>query len=264
MATSDSPLSVPNVTLAVARQAGPATPATGWRANEPGGLTAIQPLNFDDPVENTPWSNAAQPNLRYIVDPSSPSPGDNVGRVIYPAGDPGGDATISMASSEAHTGPITEIYYCIGLKMDPNFQSHQTGVNKISFMTISGFGGGGDPYFNNITYQPPTPPRFRAVLQGPLARLIGENVQVVDFNLGVWHIVEYQAVMNSPGVADGIYRQWVDGTLTAEFLNVEYSNTVYDFNFPKLENTWGGGGDVVIDEFYLDVSELYVSYNGGQ
>lgn len=237
--------------------------ATGWRPNEPAGMTPTNPLTFDVNLSSDPdWSGYNVGNLGYAVDPTSPSPGDNVGRLNYPVGKAGGGQTVGISNLQEPSGvSVQRLYWCIGLKMSPTFQYHSTGTNKIFFINVSGFSGGGDPYFCNIDADT-SPAQFRGVLQGPLSKVFPGSVNA-RMNKDEWYVCEGEMLMNTPGNADGIYRQWVNGVLTNEDLAVEYVNTVYEWNsFPGINNTWGGGGDVVTAEnSYIDVSELYVSWS---
>jgi hypothetical protein len=262
MATSSSPPSIAESrTLQVVKAAGGGGTGT-WASNEPASMTAISPLNFDVNLSTIPnlWSDSNVSRLSYVVDPTSPSPGDNVGRLLYPAGRAGGAQTVGISCLQEPAAVVKRLYYCVGLKMSNNFQFHVTGTNKVFFIGVDGYGGGGDPYFCNIDSDT-NPPQFRGVLQGPLGRIFpgGSGNRV---NRGEWFVAEAEMLMNTPGNADGVYRQWVNGQLATELLNVEYANAVYAWNnFPGINNTWGGAGDTVVEDFYLDVSELYVSWS---
>lgn len=239
-----------------------AAPAGTWRAMEPAGMTAVQPLTFDQNLADDPnWGGYNVGRLSYVIDPDSPSPGDNVGRSNYPAGFTGGKQAIGISSSpqDASVGDVKHLYYCIGLKMSPNFQFHNTGTNKITFIGISGFGNDGDPYFCNIDSDS-SPAQFRGVLQGPLSRIF-PGAPAAEMLKDQWYTIEVEMVMNTLGNADGVYRQWVNGALSNEHLDVQYCDTGFVFDIPGINNTWGGSGDTVVEDFYLDISELHVSWS---
>jgi hypothetical protein len=52
---------------------------------------------------------------------------------------------------------------------------------------------------------------------------------------GVWHDIEVQMVSNTPGVANGIFRMWLDGLKIMEFTNVGYFGGSY-----SSQNSWSG------------------------
>jgi hypothetical protein len=261
MATSSSPKNIAaSRTLQVVKVAGGV-----WRANEPSGFTAHPPLDFNNTLTNTSgWVGYDVGNLQYVTDFNAPSPGDNVGRLIYPATAGGGGAFVNIGSINDEFTKKS-VYYCIGLKMSANFQYHLTGTNKVFFINVAGYGGGGDPFFVNIDSDT-NPARFNAVLQGNLSRVFPKE-SGAEMLKGEWYVIEGRLGMNSAGNADGTFEQWVrrvsnNATVkTHDYSDVQYVDSIYAFGLPKLQPTWGGGGDTVVNEFYLDVSELYVSWS---
>ena len=69
-------------------------------------------------------------------------------------------------------------------------------------------------------------------------------------------------VLNTAGACDGIFRVWANGTKIIEYTDVGILRIGEEsavFNQVQLSPTWGGGGDVVLQQFFLWMDEVYVS-----
>jgi hypothetical protein len=82
-------------------------------------------------------------------------------------------------------------------------------------------------------------------------------------NNGSWHHWEVQLVSNTPNVANGVCRFWLDGVKVGEYTNIEYSDTVtyIGTNWTVLAWTpvWGGKGNPVSTAMYMWMDDYYAS-----
>lgn len=236
-----------------------------WRANEPNGLSQLTDKDFNTLTEletgtDPNWYlNSTTGNKSIVTDLGAPQSPPNVLRHEYPDGFSGGAAGTSAGFQNQS---LDEIYVCIACKWDADWEDHPTGTNKVFFVTSSSFGGGGDPVFLNFNTQQ-AQPRLILFTQGPGMAGSLARVQEVNPVKGQWHIVEVYLKANSAdGVADGVARLWMDGTLSTNLSNVEfYTGGTADgkFNTVKLEPTWGGSGGTVVSAFGLEHDKMYVS-----
>lgn len=241
-------------------------PASAWRSNEPGGLSQLTEKEFNtlseletatDPswylTSTTGNKSIASDSLAIISRP-------NILRHNYPPGFAGGSSGTSAGYTNA--AGVDEIYISLAVKWDANWEDHPTGTNKVFFVTSDTFGGGGDPVFLNYNTQTASP-RLILYTQGP--GMVGPLARIQEVNPvpGQWHIVEvYLKTNTADGVADGLAKLWMDGTLSTDLSNVEFWTGVGPdgkFNNVKLEPTWGGGGGTVVSGFNLDHDQIYIS-----
>jgi hypothetical protein len=232
----------------------------GFRANEPVGYTQItsQPFVTSDADG---WDVGSAPN-KAIVDASlrtdatdAPVSSPSVLRAAYPAGYAGGSAPWVDTRD---TGLSDEIYYAMALKLSANFEGHSSSTNKINFVWINGTpttflsaeGSGSNDLELQLRLQNDPDPRARLVPNvgpsGVLAR-------------GVWHNIEVQMICNATGVADGVARVWLNGTLITEYTDVEYVATNQNWGDFYLQPVWGGTGGTVTSDMYIDFDHVYVS-----
>lgn len=238
-----------------------ARPSALWKGNEPVGYTALEELTFDVPIADTAsWNDYAGVNFDIVVDAGNPSESTNTGRCLYPAGQAGGGAFVNIGHDSIAANNAKEIYYCSAFKLSSNFEYHPTGVNKIFFINVEGYGGGGDPYvfFADSDFDPP---KMIPILQGTFPRVFNGATNA-GIDRDEWFIVESKQTMNTAGNADGTLKHWINGVLVVDVSDVEWVNSVYIWNSaPKLQPTWGGAGGTVVNNFYLYCGAIYVSWS---
>lgn len=90
-------------------------------------------------------------------------------------------------------------------------------------------------------------------------------------NLNTWYWVEYYAKKNTPGVADGLFKLWIDGQLVTSHTNVPYwtsSEGSKYWGIVRMIPVWGGNvGDkkTAADSIWYDdviVSDTQIGYPG--
>ncbi|MDX2010224.1 MAG: hypothetical protein SFW67_08545 [Myxococcaceae bacterium] len=97
-------------------------------------------------------------------------------------------------------------------------------------------------------------------LQGGGANVVPGSGGAINFPVsqtfarGQWHRVELFLQVNTPGIADGIYRAWVNGIQIANHTNVPYyaAGQTADRGLHWINPTSGGGlASVPADQFFL-------------
>jgi hypothetical protein len=59
-----------------------------------------------------------------------------------------------------------------------------------------------------------------------------------DRSLGEWHLVEVHIALNTPGRKDGVFEQWVNGTLTSRHTRVQYRDDTQGVDTFMLSAYW--------------------------
>lgn len=239
-------------------------PSIGWRGNEPAGFTDLAPREFSTRVESG-WYDNNMPTSLLVDESSNYGVSGNVARCVYPTGYAGGSSPgstgVAMSSSASFPSGSDEIYLCFEVRLSANWQGHSTGTNKIFYITMVEQGGGGDPAFISVQTDN-NPAQLSARYQGT-GNTNYPNlafVSTVEFAFGEWHLVELWLKRNSGvGVDDGAYRVWVDSKKTQEDLACEwYAEPGARWTIVKWDPIWGGGGDTVSEEMYMDISRVHV------
>jgi hypothetical protein len=70
-----------------------------------------------------------------------------------------------------------------------------------------------------------------------------------------WHCVEAHVVLNTPGLADGVFEFWVDDTLENGAYQLDWRGTwaEYGINLVTLENFWPGGAPADLERAVDDL-----------
>ena len=236
-------------------------PSSGWRANEPAGLsfTNTQSFNSLSDLETLPWWLTSTTGTKSIAtDGTAPQSPSNVLRQTYAAGFAGGSGgSAAGISTLAHD----ELYVCLSVKWDANWEPHPTGTNKLLFATIDDFSGGGDPVFINMNTQA-AEPRLIVYLQGTDIGRVLERVTEANIVYGQYHTVELYLKMNTAhDASDGVAQMWVDGVLSTDRNDVRFYSDIASagkWNTVKLDQTWGGSGGTVVSDFHLDHDEIFI------
>ncbi len=72
-------------------------------------------------------------------------------------------------------------------------------------------------------------------------------------NVGRWIRFEMEVKLNTPGLADGLYRFWADDTLIVEHTGVDVrGNTQEKINEVMLDSYWNGGSPIAQNRYYDD------------
>jgi hypothetical protein len=248
---------------------------SGWKidmSRQPSGMSLITDRSFssratgpNDKSGASGWSPDPEyrsPFVRVVNDHTAPR-GSDVWELSYPAGKPGNP---SDSFSPVHawlpiSGRPRAVYTSVWLKVSDNWQGHGGAETKLveliianqSRVVISLIGKGSNPLA----------PMIR-VNGGPDSRAGGylpQNVKQGHFSRGEWHRLEAVLTSNTPGVADGGARWWLNGVELGNHTNVMW---VGASEFPgwtqvDLNPIWGGRHDQLKSTQHIWVDHLYAS-----
>jgi hypothetical protein len=229
--------------------------------NEPAGYLKITERAFDAFYEDG-WNLETSSGAVLRTDETSaPRSPNNVLRVDYPSGMPGG---ISQIDTEKATNLYKNNYLSFYVKLSPNFQGHDSGTNKVIFNWIHE-----DPAvflsFEGTDAAGLEPQvRLQNMPAGETRTALDPNVpgqENVKISRGEWHHWELVFLANQPGSSNGTVKYWLDGTLIGEYTDVQFSGATDGAIWERIEISpiWGGTGDVVADNMWIEIDHLYLS-----
>lgn len=228
-----------------------------WRSNEPASLTEVSNVDWSG-LTPPLWGISSEAGTRSIVsDATSPISPPSIVQNQYLTGREGGNG----GSTSWITGlGLDEIYICQAVRWSANWQGHSTGTNKLCFVT--GMTGGSSEVFISMNTQTEQN-RIILVNQATgLARIYPRIIEA-DIVYGDWVIIELYLKMNTdPALADGIAKMWVDGQLITDVSDSQFYNDAGQpgvVNTFKMDSTWGGSGDTVIETMELDTDQTFIS-----
>lgn len=233
-----------------------------WRGNEPVGMTigTFSTRNMASSTDGGPWFSAGVPYT--IVDTTSGYDDGNgkAIRCIYPAGLTSGQDSPSV-TGYAWAGS-RQVYLCFAWKCSSNWQGHNTGTNKIVYISSVGQGGGSaNPAF--ISYETGlVPPQISLRNQGMVVGLdMSPNLATVPVAPGQEVLIEALLTLNSgAGIADGDAALWINGIKTSQYTGLNWTTSKFVWDQITFDSIWGGGGgDVVLADMYQELARLHLS-----
>lgn len=243
-------------------------PSNGSYPHEPGGYTTLAVRTFSQFGEGGWYDNTTSDNYHVgLTDSGAPS--GNVGRVRYWAGMDGGISPASAATAFKLDGQ-SELYIHFWIKFDDNWQGHDSGVNKIMFVTDESYSQAGAPVYVAAYGANSAELQLQVRLQGSgsLKSLssgsanLKPNIGSGKISRGQWHRVEIVLVMNSGTDYDGEAHVWVDGQKSAEYRDVMFedsNSSGHRFDNVRWGPVWGGMGDTVAGEMFMWMDDLYIA-----
>jgi uncharacterized protein YjdB len=253
-------------------ESGAATVAVVIQAsNEPAGFTTISEREYvnlarcgDSSTQEEGWNEdegCAGDNLSIVQVTDAPISPAGVMQFRYPTGFVGG---VSPGNSRLpFGGGYSKIYFRYAFKISDNFHGHRSGINKLQHIWVA------DPVNNRLVPllygSDGGPLRFMLALQGDpdrVGRLGANRIGARDvINRGQWYVAEMLVELNTPGVANGVLRYWLDGELIGSYDNIRYlaagePNVFFEFMHGP---TWGGLEDSAPSTFFLWFDHTYVS-----
>lgn len=260
-------------------QSAPADP-DAWRreSHEPPGFTPLTDRDFSHkasadrdrgPRGSQGWDGIEfrAHNLTLVEDPTAPHSPPMVAQMRYPAGMKSGRAPgLAQLNIRARERPRS-LYVSMWVKLSPNFHGNQTGTNKIFHFWIQHDNPGqrskaGNRIFLSAEGKAKGPLHPQVRLQGvpdERARITPRGGATI--RRGAWQRWELLLELNTPGVADGRARWWIDGRLATEAddLLVVAAEETGRFQGVQFSPTYGGGGRPVPEEMFLWLDHVYVS-----
>ncbi|HXI22113.1 MAG TPA: hypothetical protein VNH46_13555, partial [Gemmatimonadales bacterium] len=236
--------------------AGP-SPNTG-NPNEPPGFTKLTERSFNAPLEDG-WTARADPYYQIVADPSGPKSPGSIGRAIFPKGFVGGSGPILLARSFT---PSRRLYISAWFRMSANWQGHRSGVNKIFHVWMDGrnkavptaMGIDSNPLAAQVNAQ--------GLNETPQSRRLDPQTNLnIKITKGIWHRFEILIGGNTPGVADGTAKWWLDGNLIGDYSNINWVAAGHTNLWDTIywNPTWGGVQDTVLQDQYMDMDHIYIS-----
>jgi hypothetical protein len=212
---------------------------TGW---ESGSLRAWYPIHqsSDKPISVGTLMSSLVDERRAL-------------QIDYPAGHVGGGGTeLRYDIAPEHRG--NEIYVGYYVQVNPQWDGHSSGINKMVYLHDGGgsfsamwyemFGSGSSPLDLYVVNQSGS---------GPSG--MHENVNEVTFTRGQWHRVEIYQKQGASG--NGIIRVWVNGVLAINRSDVDTRSTPVD-NI-TISGIWGGVGDSKAQADYMRFDRIRIS-----
>ena len=232
----------------------PPPPPSGTWAHEPSGFTVIQ----DEGWESGLLGNYALYNITAdkpitVTNITGSLLGESQAlQISYLPGSPGGGGT--EARWDIPTAQQrSEIFLGYYVQVNPQWQGHSSGINKMIFLSDGGSGG-----FSAMWYEMfgsgSSPLGLYVVNQsGGSPGGFHENVTPIEFTRGVWHKVEIYQKQGQPGIV----RVWVDDVLAIDRSDVMTRNAPIDA--VAISGIWGGVGDSKAQLDYMRFDRMHVS-----
>jgi uncharacterized protein YjdB len=258
-ATSEGKTGTATITVTAAP---PPPPPPPGGSNEPAGLSLIsdRPFNSTTPTYTqgeAGWWDSDNGALAIIQDATAPRSPNNVARMAFNAGIAGGFAPSTLERPVS----ATTIYVATWIKFSPNWQSHNSGVNKILHLWI---GGGNHVVITAAgrSFTGSSPLTARISLQGISGG--GNNPDgsgtyesSAQFVRGQWHKIEVVGVANSAGANNGSLKLYIDGVLATQCSGINFGGT--SWTSVTWAPVWGGTGDQIAATQYEYLDHIYLS-----
>lgn len=205
-------------------------------------------------------------NLTIVADATGPLSGGNVMRTTYPTSliagaAPGTAQSLSLTGATMGSRTWVELYVRTAFKLGPGYYVNSVS-NKIFFHRGTQLGGATgriEPFYalhNNgaggfkiaINFQGcPTVTNQR----GFIFATPGSTGDAIARSQWV-RIESYGKLSSAPGVADGLWKTWVNGTLCIDLSDIDYLWTAPQYwDQLHFNGTWGGSGSPAVP-FYHD------------
>jgi len=234
----------------------------------PVGYTEITDRDFsskaqsrDDTAGAQGWDpdgEFAAPLFTVISDASAPRSAPLVGQMRYSAGFAGGDEP-ALLDKRIDAG-YASLYIDLWLKLSPNWYGHPTGVNKILFIWMAG-----NPKFvlsADGEAQGVLRPSIRIQDSPDGTPVRGPNVvPTAEVVRGAWQHWQLIVTANTPGIANGAARWWIDGRLASDYRNIDMAASAESPTWQIFQwaPTWGGVGGVLANEQFMWWDHVYLS-----
>jgi hypothetical protein len=248
----------------------PATSCTGkapWPC-EPAGLAVITDVSWAT-LPAPRWEHANFKGFgRVVPDPDAPLSKQGVLEIVFPVGFPGGEEPAKEQYIFRAPHP-RELFVGTHFKMDPDFQGHSGGINKL----INAWTGNGgenatgiwwlvlrsvSEVDNNSTRED-GPYFVDGAFCGEYHGAPGTNRNQTPVSLGRWHRLEWHIKLPSAaGARDGEFRWWLDGVLSGEYTGLG-DCLGQRFEYMEIAPTFGGGADTKRQADYLRFDHMHVS-----
>jgi len=199
--------------------------------------------------------------LSIVRDETSPGADPNVLRIGYPTSLPAGGHSPSRFLAGNDFGGKRRLYTSVYYYLSPNWTNNGNAATKF-FFTRAGTDGVQNHYVSGPTWDPPYTSGI--YLQSPDGN---RNIEYRTLPVGRWVRMEVYLEMNTPGVANGRAKPWLDGELKIDESDVEWvaripeGRTLRDVSWDHLlfDPTYGGGRSSPPEYMYFQIDDWYTS-----
>lgn len=180
------------------------------------------------------------------TDVSAPWSPPDVIRMQYPGNDAGNGATGGSIWQNG-TWAFKQLYMCAAIKVDDTYVTHSNG-EKFWYPIHSANNNGSALGFRPVNGQTPTSGAFGVELntQDALSPVPYEQPAGPYLQKGTWQMCEVYYAMNTPGLADGACRVWINGTLVLDMTSIGYSTDAAVWTTMRWAGARGGGASTVL------------------
>jgi len=249
-----------SATLTVTSSPPPPPPPSGWRGNEPAGMTVIDERPFNTMTEGD------SPHVPFwfrdggsiVTDATAPQSPQNVMRATFLPGHPAGTSP-SFTGVEAQGISYRTLYVTWWAKYSANWSGHPTGWNKQVYFGANGLGGQVFFSANGAGAASMAPyMMLQAGLQTDAA--FSPNLvpsAVVPRNQ--WFLIEVVLVGNTAGNSDGTLDWYLNGVHVGSARGLKVATTAARWDRVNLDPVWGGAGGTVPVTMTFDTDHVYIS-----
>lgn len=182
--------------------------------------------------------------------------GDPGGRAAFTAiAGGGGDYGISSGSGALFIA--RRLFIAFYVKLSPNW-SDANEATKLVMLWSSKQGQANNPIFLSRRAKPYVTSSV-AIQNGidPTSFIWSST----GYSRNAWHKMEYYLEQNTPGIANGVLKTWVDGSPVLNLSNVKWigaGDTPGNYNWLKFNLVYGGGSLPVPSDMYALIDDWYV------
>ena len=239
----------------------PPPPPSGWRGNEPAGMTKIDERQFATLTE------AESPHVPFwfrsggsiVTDATAPQSPQNVMRATFLPGDPGGTSP-SFTGVEAQGISYKTLYVTWWGKYSANFYGHISNFNKQVYFGANGPLAGQVFFAANGAGTAPLSPVMDAQPGFATDGLFPPNLvpaAVVPRNQ--WFMIEVVLVGNTAGGSDGTMDWYLNGVHVGNRTGLKFTTAATSWDRIDLDPVWGGAGGTVPVTMTFDTDHVYIS-----
>jgi hypothetical protein len=253
--TATSEGQIGSATLTDTSPSQPVPPPSG-NLNEPAGMTLIAQRSFNG-LNEAPWIDSFNANASFISDSSAPRSPTGILRATYPAGFAGGSSPVG--NSYVNFAGKRTLYVAFWSRFSANFYGHGSNVNKMAYFYTPAFSGLFVLVANGAGTNPLKPEiRFQNTISDGTSNLLPNLVPTATIPRGQWNLIEVVAVGNTAGNKDGSIDVYLNGVhVTSKAMQWETGSSTWGYFYYYPD--WGGTGDTVPYNMWLDWDHAYVS-----
>lgn len=220
--------------------------------------------NFDD-VTAAGWGNfAGYGSLSDESDAAAPTSPSGIVRNTAPAGNVGGSSSYDISFDYSGGTTYRSVRVTVTCRLSDPYQGHSSSFNKQGF-GYCGEAGGAGLVFWNANGTDNNPLTLNITVQGIQNYGGGTNFPPTlapgVIVRGEWHVYQFIFKCNTANNADGEIHWWLDGVKLGEVTDVEFlpsSNAILQFVAVSLSPTWGGAGDELEQNQYVEYDHCHV------